>query len=498
MALALAVALSLLLIILEADVPRRKTQKPDPAELALMKTLHPHAAGIDIGAREMWAAVPEGSVPPRTSGRSDDLPSRVRRFGTCTDELRRLAAWLRSANVDAVAMEATGVYWIPLYDLLEAEGFHVMLVDPHQTRAAPGRPKTDVKDCMWIQRLHSLGLLTAAFRPEEPVRVLRGYQRHRQSLVQEQSRFVLRTQKALEQMNVKLGETVRDVAGVTGLAIIEAIVAGEHDPHKLAALRQRGCKRDRAAFAGALEGTWQAEHLFALRQSLEVYKHFQQKIGECDRAIEAHLGTMALPDDPPEPPDDAPSRPGRKARKNEARFDARRALARMSGVDLTAVEGIKEGTALVILSEVGPDVSRWRNSKAFGSWLGLAPNPKKSGGKLKSSSRTRAGGANRAAQALRLAARTLHRSKSALGAFFRRIAARRGVPKAITAAAYKLARVVYGMLAHGQQYAAVGQEEYEAEYQRRQVQRLQKKAAELGFELVQKEAQVRQEQTTTD
>jgi transposase len=483
MAPVIAVALSIL--ILEADVPARKTQKTDPAELSLMKTLHPHAAGIDIGAREMWVAVPEGSVPPRTSGRTDDLPSRVRCFGTCTAELRRLADWLRAAEVDAVAMEATGVYWIPLYDLLEAEGFTVMLVDPHQTRAAPGRPKTDVKDCTWIQRLHSLGILTAAFRPEEPVRVWRGYQRHRQSLVEEQSRFVLRMQKALEQMNVKLTQAVSDVLGVTGLAIIEAIVAGERDPHRLAALRQRGCKRDRAAIARALEGTWQAEHLFALGQSLSLYKCLRQKIAECDQAIARHLETMALPEAPAPLP--AAARPERQARKNEARFDARRSLYRIAGVDLTAIEGIKEGTALVLLSEIGTDVSRWRNARAFGSWLGLAPCPRKTGGRLKSS-RTRPG-ANRAAQALRLAARTLHRSKSALGAFFRRVAARRGAPKAITAAAYKLARIVYALLKHGQQYVAKGQEEYEEQYRQRQLRNLAKKAHEMGYELREKEQQ---------
>jgi transposase len=482
MAPVIAVALSIL--ILEAAMPRRKAQQPDPAESALMKTLNPHAAGIDVGAREMWVAVPEGSVPDRRAGRSDDLPSRVRCFGTCTAELRRLADWLRKAGVDAVAMEATGVYWVPLYDLLEAEGFRVTLVDPHQTRAAPGRPKTDVKDCTWIQRLHSLGMLAAAFRPEEPVRVWRGYQRHRQSLVEDQGRFVLRMQKALEQMNVKLTQAVSDVLGVTGLAIIEAIVAGERDPKKLAELRQRGCKRDRAAIARALEGTWQAEHLFALAQALSLYKCFQQKIAECDRAIARHLETMALPEAPAAP---LPARPQRQARKNEARFDARGALYRMSGVDLTAIEGIKEGTALVLLSETGTDVSRWRNGKAFGSWLGLAPNPKKTGGRLKSS-RTRPG-ANRAAQALRLAARTLHRSKSALGAFFRRVAARRGVPKAVTAAAYKLARTVYAMLKHGQAYAAKGQEEYEEQYRQRQLRQLAKKAREMGYELKEKEQQ---------
>jgi transposase len=441
--MALALAVALYLLILETDVPTRKTPKTktDPSAQQLLATLDPHAAGIDVGAREMWVAVPDGSVPQRTSGRSDDLPSRVRCFGTYTAELRRLAEWLREASVDTVAMEATGVYWI---------------------------------------RLHSLGLLSAAFRPDEPIRVWRSYQRHRASLVEDQSRFVLRMQKAPEQMNVKLTQAVSDVPGVTGLAIIEAIVAGVRDPVKLAALRQRGCKRDKAAIAKALEGTWQAEHLFALKQSLETYKHFQAKIGECDRAIEAHLETLALP----EAPEPLPAARVRPARKNEVRFDARKALYQMSGLDLTAIEGIGAGTALVLLSEIGTDVSRWRNQKAFGSWLGLAPNPKKSGGKLKSS-RTRAG-ANRAAQALRLAARTLQRSKSALGAFFRRIASRRGVPKAITAAAYKLARIVYGMLKNGQQYAARGQEEYEEEYRERQKRNLAKKASELGYELKEK------------
>jgi transposase len=476
MALVLAVAL----LILEADMPRRKSPAPktDPAAAVLLTTLNPHAAGIDVSAGEHWVCVPAGSVPDPTPRRRDQLPGHVRRFGACTADLHALVAWLRQARVQTVALEATGVYWIPLYDLLEAEGFRVLLVDPHQTRVAPGWPKTDVKDCMWIQRLHSLGLLSAAFRPEEPIRVLRSYQRHRASLVEDASRFILRMQKALEQMNVKLTEVLADITGVTGMAILKAILAGTRDPAQLAQLRQPGCKHDQAGIARALEGTWRPEHLFALRQSLELYEYYQRQIAECDRAIEGQLQALARPEKPGPLP---PRGKARQRRGNEPHFDARQRLYEMAGVDLTAVEGIEAGTALVVLSEVGTDMSRWRSERAFGSWLGLAPNPKKSGGKVKSSA-TRAG-ANRAAKALRLAARSLQRSRSALGAFFRRIAARRGVPQAITATAYKLARILYGMLKHGSAYAARGLAEYEAAYRERQVRQLRKKAKELGYEL---------------
>jgi transposase len=486
MALVLTVALSLLIV--EADMTRRKSQtaQSDPVAEALLKTLNPHAAGIDVGSAEMWVCVPEGSVFAQPGNSPDGLPSHVRRFGACTADLNSLALWLRLAQVDTVALESTGVYWIPLYDLLEVLGFRVVLVDPHQTATVPGRPKTDVKDCMWIQRLHSLGLLSAAFRPDEPIRVLRSYQRHRHSLVEDASRFILRMHKALEQMNVKLPEVLKDVTGVTGMAIIKAIVAGQRDPKELAKLRQCNCKYDEAAIARALEGTWQVEHLFALKQSLAMYEFYQKQIVECDQAIETHLKTLALPEKPgPLPPRSKPSR--RSRQKGDPHFDARRLLYEMAAVDLTAIEGIESNTAFVVLSEIGTDMSRWHSERAFGSWLGLAPNPRKSGGKLKSAG-TRPG-VNRAAQALRLAARNLQRSKSALGAFFRRIAARRGVPKAITATAYKLARIIYAMLKHGQEYAKQEMEEYEAAYRERQVRNLKKKAAELGYELLEKQAQ---------
>jgi transposase len=486
MALVLAVAFSLLIV--EADMPRCKSSpvKTDPAADALLKTLNPRAAGIDVGSNEHWVCVPQGSVPDRLYGtHRQPLPGHVRRFGACTADLRNLVAWLKQAGVDTVALESTGIYWVPLYDLLEAEGLRVLLVDPHQVRAAPGRPKTDIKDCMWIQRLHSVGLLSAAFRPEEPIRVLRAYQRHRHSLVEDASRFILRMQKALEQMNVKLTEVLRDVTGVTGLAIIKAILAGQRDAKKLAKLRQRNCKHGQAAIAQALEGTWQAEHLFALKQSLQMYEFYQQQIAECDRTIEEHLKTLAGPEKPRPLP--ARAKPSRRSRqKGDPNFDARRRLYDMAGVDLTAIEGIEANTALVVLSEVGTDMSRWRSERAFGAWLGLAPNPRKTGGKLKSA-KTRPG-VNRAAQALRLAARSLHRSQSALGAFFRRVAARRGVPKAITATAYKLARIIYAMLKNGEEYARQGMAEYETQYRDRQVRHLKKKAAELGYELQEKQA----------
>jgi transposase len=464
---------------LAASPPPQPTAPPPPSSRPSIRTpLVSTSALTSTG----WPS-PKAPCPSPHGPRRQQLPGHVQRFGTCTADLIGLVLWLRKAGVDTVALEATGVYWIPVYDLLESEGFRVLLVDPHQVKAAPGRPKTDVKDCLWIQRLHSLGLLSAAFRPDEPIRVLRSYQRYRHGLVEDQSRFILRMHKALEQMNVKLPEVLNDVTGASGLAIIKAILAGERDPTKLAKLRKAGCKHSEAQFARALEGTWQAEHLFALKQSLVLYEFYQQQIAECDRVIEEQLKALARPEKPrPLPARDKPSRRG--AGRNDLHFEARQRLYDMTGVDLTAIDGIEANTAFVVLSEVGTDMSRWRSEKAFGSWLGLAPNPRKTGGKLKSA-RTRPG-SNRAAQALRLAARNLQRSKSALGAFFRRIAARRGVPKAITATAYKLARLIYAMLKHGEPYVKQSLAEYEAAYQERQVRNLKRKAAELGFELVEK------------
>ena len=467
-------------------MPPRKapSRPPDAAARALLATLHPHAAGIDVGAAELWVCVPPDSVPPGAAPPEswrgevpDDTFERVRRFGSFTADLQAIARWLRQCGVTTVALESTGVYWIPLYDLLQAEGFAVVLVDPRQTQRAPGRPKTDRHDCMWIQRLHGLGLLTAAFRPEEKVRVWRSYQRHRANLIGDAARHLLRLEKALEQMNVKLTEVVSDITGLTAMSIVKAILAGERDPRKLAALRDGRCKQSEATIALALQGTWRPEHLLELRHALELYEYYHTKVRECDRAIEDHLQGMALPDVKPLPP-----RPRlRKRKDNEPAFDARQRLYQLAGVDLTAIEGIDERTALVLLSETGTDMSRWPTERHFGSWLGLAPCPRQSGGKVLSAA-TRPG-VNRAAQALRLAAKNLQRSRSALGAFFRRVAARRGVAKAITAAAYKLARIVYGMLKHGAAYTAQELAAYEAAYRERALKNLTRKARELGYEL---------------
>lgn len=484
--MALVLAAVLALPIVEAPMPRRKPCAPaapltDPAACALLQTLHPHAAGIDVGAEEMLVCVPEGSLTAADPGSS--LPANVRRFGTFTPDLQAIAAWLRQCRVDTVAMESTGVYWVALFDLLESQGFRVVLIDPGQTKRAPGRPKTDVEDCQWIQRLHSLGLLSAAFRPEEPIRVWRGYQRHRANLVEDAARHIQRMQKALESMNVKLTEVVSDITGVTGMGIIRAIVAGERDPQRLAQLRDCRCKESVQTIRKALQGTWQAEHLLALKQSVALYDFYHEQIRACDQAIEEHLKGMALSQSKPLP---AKPKARRRRRDNEAAYDARQRLYDAVGVDLTLIEGIEANTAVVVLSEIGLDMSRWPNEKAFGSWLGLAPNPKKSGGKLKSS-RTRPG-VNRAAQALRLAARNLKKSQSALGAFLRRVAARRGLPKAITATAYKLARIIYAMLKHGKEYVTQGLRAYEEAYKERQLRQLKRLAEDLNMEVVAKEA----------
>jgi transposase len=493
MALVLPAVLALLIV--EDAMPRRKTspRNTDPAADALLKSLNPHAAGMDVGAAEMWVAVPPGAAPAGSTPPGaappefwrgqvpDDTFERVRRFGTFTADLQAIARWLRQCGVTTVAMESTGVYWIAAYDLLQGEGFEVLLVDPRQTQRAPSRPKTDKHDSMWIQRLHGLGLLTAAFRPAEEVRVWRSYQRHRANLIADAARHLQRMQKALEQMNVKLPEVVSDVSGVTGMSVIKAILAGQRDPKQLAKLRDARCKQSEERIALALQGTWRPEHLLELRQSLELYEYHHQKVRECDKAIEEHLKGMALPGVKPL----EPTRRGRRLKNNEPNFDARVRLHQITGVDLTAIEGIEARTALVVLSEVGADMGRWPSEKHFGSWLGVAPCPKKTGGKLLSA-QTRPG-VSRAAQALRLAARSLRRSQSALGAFFRRVASRRGVGKAITATAYKLARIIYQMLKHGQEYVAKGQQEYEQAYQQRLLKDLQRKARELGYELTARE-----------
>jgi len=449
--------------------PKRLQQQTMPGPL---EQINLHAAGIDVGSRAHYVAVP----PDR-----DEQP--VREFAAFTADLYRLADWLRACRVETVVMESTGVYWIPVYQVLEARGFEVKLVDARQLKRVPGR-KTDVADCQWLQQLHTFGLLAGAFRPEDQVCVLRSYLRHRAMLASYASQHVQHMQKALVQMNIQLQHVLQDITGATGMRIIRAILAGERDPYRLAALRDPQCKNPEETIAKALQGDWREEHLFALQQAVDLVDSYQAKIAACDERIQAQLHSFEDRSGGTPPPKGKPRRKDR----NDLTFDATGLLFRITGVDLTAVSGLGAHTVLKVISETGVDMSRWRSSKHFGSWLGLAPNNRVSGGKVLG--RRTTPNANRAATALRVAAQSLHHSKSALGAFLRRKAAQAGMPKAITATAYKLARIIYQMLTEGTTFVEKGQDYYERHYHQRVLKNLSRRARELGYRLVRQEGPV--------
>src|SRR5438093_6679962 len=396
---------------------QQRQRRSSRVRTAQLEQLNLNAAGIDVGATEQWVAVP-----------ADRDAQPVQRCGACTADLYALAAWLRQCQMDTVVMESTGVSWIALFEVLEERGFDVKLVDAHQARQVPGR-KTDVRDCQWLQELHTYGLLHGAFRPEDEVCVLRSYLRQRSMLVAMASRAVQHMQKALEQMNLKLTEVVSDINGKTGMEIIHAILAGERDPQRLASHRDRRCKHDQATIAKALEGHWRAEHLFALQQALEQYEFIQQQLRACETQIEACLQTFVTHVEV-EPPQTTPARKRRSRQRQAPSFDVHKYLDAMTGVDLTQIDGIDALTALKVISEIGLDMTRWPTGKHFASWLGLCPGNKLSGGKrYRMRSKPTA---NRAASALRLAAQGLVHSHSALGAYYRRMRARLGAPQAIT------------------------------------------------------------------
>lgn len=429
---------------------------------------HRQAAGIDVGSRTHWVAAlgTDGAVE-------------VAEFDAYTDGLLALADWLRQRRVTTVALEATGIYGDPLFDLLQAEGFEVIQVNPAYTAQIKGRPKTDKLDCQWIQRLHAHGLLPASFRPAAEVAVLRSYLRQRAELVRASARHIQHMQKALELMNVKLTEVVSDITSLTGLKIIRAILAGERDPFSLARLRDKHCRQRTETFARALHGSWRPEHLLALRQALASWQHYQQQQRELEEVIATQLHQMrkaqVLPPLPPKP-----RQRGRGA--NEPRFDVRQALYYVTGVDLTELDGIAEVTALVVVSEIGLDMSRFPTVKHFCSWLGLCPRWKKSGGRLLSS-RTRRG-KGRAARALLLAARSLWHSRTPLGSFLRRLKARLGAPQATTATAHKLARLLYQTLSRGQLPVKEDEAAYAQRLRQQAVASLQKRALRLGLQVV--------------
>jgi transposase len=443
-------------------------QAEERARIAALPVQHAHAAGIDAGDASHWVCVestPDGS-------------DTVREFPAHTAGLRQLVDWLRLCGVTTIALEATGAYGHVLFLTLLEAGFAVILTPPQFARQIKGRPKTDRRDCQWIQRLHKLGMLPSVFQPDEATQTLRDYVRQRANLVRLSGQHIQRMQKALELMNLKLTKVLGDITGRTGLKVIRAILAGQRDPHELAKLRDRRCKHTAAEIATALDGRYRPEHLLELRCNLTLWEKYQEVIAVVDVAIDAQLRSMRRTTElPPLPP-----RTRVRGRKpHDPGFDVRTALYYATGVDLTAIEGIDELHALTLVSELGCDLSKWPTLKQFTCWLGLCPNWKKTGGKVQSSQTRR--GKNRAARALRLAAWSLMRSKSYLGAYLRRQRSRLGAPKAITATAHKLARIVYNLLRYGVAYMKQTEEAYAEQVRERLEKQLRRRARELGYEL---------------
>ncbi len=445
----------------------RKHKKDSKANNAMLPVMRPDAGGIDIGATEIFVAVP-----------ADRAAENVRSFPTFTQDLYALADWLKQCGVKTVAMESTGVYWIPLFQILEDRGLEVCLVNARHVKNVPGR-RTDVCDCQWLQFLHSVGLLRASYRPEQEVCAIRSLLRHRESLVQMAATHVHHMQKALDQMNLQLHHVISDVTGQTGLAIVEAILAGERNPYVLAKLRNDRIKASEAVIAKSLVGDYRPEHLFTLRQSLVAYHHYGKLIDGCDREIRRCLEEF-------KPPHllDAAEGGNQKSQSMTASPDGvlRSELNRVFGIDLTQIPGIRVGIAQTLFGEIGPDFTKFRSASAFASWMGLCPDNEISGGKVLWVGTRKV--KCRAATALRLAAQSLHHSKSALGDFYRRMRAKLGAPKAITAAAHKLARIIFHLVTTGQEFNDSRFAADQLRYQKRQEAKLRAKAKALGFQLI--------------
>lgn len=449
---------------------RRKKSRKIKSPKGLPKHLRHiniNAGGIDVGSDRHVVAVPEGR----------DAVS-VREFGTFTADLQAIGDWLEKCGVTTVAMESTGVYWIPLFEVLEQRGFEVKLVDARHVKNVSGR-KSDVLDCQWIQQLHTYGLLAGAYRPPDEICTLRGYMRQREILVQAASMHIQHMQKALQQMNVLLHNVVSDITGLTGMTILKAIIGGERDPKRLAENRHENCRNSKETIAKSLEGNFREEHLFALKQALELYEIYQCKIAECEKAIVAQLAKQPdVTDD--ERPDDG-GKPVPSSRRFRGDMDVREKMFKLSGVDLFSIPGLGADTLLTLTSEVGVDMQPWKTVKHFTSWLSLCPGTKISGGKVLSKRTKR--NANRAAQAFRMAAASLTRSQNALGAFYRRIRSRSTAIQALTATAHKIARIYYAMLTTRKPYVEAGLHAYEELYKQRRIAALRKQARSLGFEL---------------
>lgn len=434
-----------------------------------LEILHPDAAGIDIGGREHWVAVnPERDEEP------------VRCFGCFTADLHEMAEWLVKVGVRSVALQSTGVYWMPVFEVLEQHGLEVYLVNARHTKNLPGR-KSDIQECQWLLKLHAFGLLNNSFQPTDEIRVARSLWRQRGNLTTLASSTIQQMQKSLTEMNIQLSTVLSDLSGVSGMTILHAILGGERDRWKLASLVQSGVKATLEDIAKSLEGNWREELLFVLRQEVELYEFYQRKIAECDRELRDHLRSIGSKVDLVSQPLGAKPK-GKRGSKNAPQFDLRSELYRITGIDWTQINGIDVLTAQTVIAEAGADLSAFPSEKQFASWLGLCPTNETSGGKVLNR-RTRKV-VNRASTAFRNAASTLLRSESYLGAQYRRLRTRLGAPKAITAMARKLACLFYRLIKHGQQYVDKGTEYYEARYREQQIRSLTKRAQKLGFQLV--------------
>jgi transposase len=448
---------------------KNKKQKCE-SETKPSYVLQPTAAGIDIGAAEIFVAVPE-----ERSSKS------VRRFDTFTENLHEAAKWLKQCGIESIAMESTGVYWIPVFQILDAYGFDVILVNARHVKNVPGR-KTDIQDCQWLQFLHSVGLLRGSFRPAQDVCAVRSLLRHRDNMVKAASSHVQHMQKSLTQMNLQIHNVISDITGVTGLAILDAILSGERNPKILAKLKDPRIKADKKTIAKSLTGDYRPEHVFTLKQALQSYRNFQQMIKECDAEIEKHLKEFDSRIDLDQNPLLPSKKIRRKSNGNTPDFNLRAHMYRIMGVDLTRIDGISDLTAHVIFTEIGPDLSPFKNARFFCSWLGLCPHNKISGGKILSSHTLP--GSNRVAQALRIAASTLWHSKSYLGNFYRRMRARHGSPKAITATAHKMARIIFHLIKNQKPFDETVFAEQEKIHREQFKKRIIKQAKALGFQVV--------------
>src|SRR5437870_4756901 len=445
---------------------REMMRKIQSADLRL-EVVHPNAGGIDIGNESHYVAVP----PDR-----DSQP--VQRFGCTTAELKAMADWLKQCGICTVAMQSTGVYWIAVFDILESAGLEVYLVNSRDTKNLPGR-KSDVQESQWLMKLHTYGLLRNSFRPTQEIRTMRTYWRQRNDLVQSAGRHILRIQKALTQMNLQLANVLSDISGVTGQAIIKAILAGERDPHKLAEFRDPRVKANEEEIARSLEGNWQDDLLFVLKQEQQAYEFCQKQIAACDQHLEQYLRQREDRSQGAPLPEEKRKGRLKKKRANKPQFDLREGLFRMTGTDLTRIDGIDVMTAMTIISEAGWDMSKWPDEDHFVSWLRLCPDNRISGNKVIGKGRLPTN--NPISIALKMAASTLRQSKTYLGAQFRRFRTRLGAPIAIKAMAAKLARLVYRMLRYGMKYVDQGAAFYELRHRELQIKRLKAKAEKLGY-----------------